>query len=190
MQGHAVRDAVVDVLLGRRTPFVEQHRLDGLSTWNLLADFPPERLRILLESLVRAGCAQIAADGSNLLSLTARGRRVARREDPEFTIRWPGEGPAATRPRATAAPPRAPAPRNDFAADLSPAARRRAVALRVWRKETADDLGIAAFRIMANKTLFRVAEENPHTLSHLSRLVYSQTLNEYGEDILDVLRDC
>ena len=48
---------------------------------------------------------------------------------------------------------------------------------------------MAAFRIMANKTLFRVAEENPRTLAHLSHLVYSQTLNEYGEDILDVLRD-
>ena len=81
------------------------------------------------------------------------------------------------------------APRNDFAGDLAPAARRRALALRSWRKETADELGVAAFRIMANKTLFRVAEENPRTLAHLSHLVYSQTLNEYGEDILDVLRD-
>ena len=71
----------------------------------------------------------------------------------------------------------------------APAARRRALALRSWRKETADELGVAAFRIMANKTLFRVAEENPRTRAHLSHLVYSQTLNEYGEDILDVLRD-
>ena len=34
-----------------------------------------------------------------------------------------------------------------------------------------------------------MAEENPRTLAHLSHLVYSQTMNEYGEDILDVLRD-
>ena len=53
----------------------------------------------------------------------------------------------------------------------------------------ADDLGVAAFRIMSNKTLFRIAEENPRTLSHLSHIVYNQTLNAYGEDILDVLSD-
>ena len=40
---------------------------------------------------------------------------------------------------------------------------------------------------MSNKTLFRIAEENPRTLSHLSHIVYNQTLNTYGEDILDVL---
>lgn len=48
---------------------------------------------------------------------------------------------------------------------------------------------MAAFRIMGNKTLFRVAEENPRTLAHLSHIVYNQTLNEFGEDILDVLAD-
>ena len=76
---------------------------------------------------------------------------------------------------------------DDFGGHLSPAARIRANALRRWRKEEADDLGIAAFRIMSNKTLFRIAEENPRTLSYLSHIVYNQTLNTYGEDILDVL---
>ena len=40
---------------------------------------------------------------------------------------------------------------------------------------------------MSNKTLFRIAEENPRTLSYLSHIVYNQTLNTYGENILDVL---
>ena len=80
--------------------------------------------------------------------------------------------------------------RDAFGADLSPAARARANALRAWRRDTAEELGVAAFRIMGNKTLFAVAEENPRSLAQLSRLVYRQTLNEYGEDILDVLSDC
>ena len=180
---------IVDVLLGLRTPLVAQHRLSDLSTWNLLAGFAPERLRILVESLVRAGCATRAADGSDLIRLTPKGLRVARREEPEFTIRWPSATATARRIPVPVQSPAPAAPRNDFAGDLAPAARRRALALRSWRKETADELGVAAFRIMANKTLFRVAEENPRTLAHLSHLVYSQTLNEYGEDILDVLRD-
>ena len=149
-----------------------------------------ELLHILLESLVRAGCALHAADGTDRIRLTPKGLRVARREEPEFTIRWPSEKTAVRTPAARTVPAQPPrTPRNDFAADLSPAARRRAFALRAWRKETAEDLGVAAFRIMGNKTLFRVAEENPRTLAHLSHIVYNQTLNEFGEDILDVLAD-
>ena len=190
MKGQYAVRHVVDVLLGNQTPFVMEHRLVDLSTWNLLNGFKPEILRILLESLVRAGCAQQTADGTELIRLTPKGLRVARREEPEFTIRWPSEKVPVRAAVARSLPVATPrVPRNDFAADLSPAARRRALALRAWRKETAEDLGVAAFRIMGNKTLFRVAEENPRSLAHLSHLVYNQTLNEFGEDILDVLRD-
>ena len=199
MKGACAQAHVVDVLLGNATPFVKAHGLDTLTTWNLLAGFRPEHLRILLESLVRAGCARVEADGSDRIRLTAKGLRVARREEPEFTVRWPSDQPTRPRPDppGSVSAPRAsggvPAPgartRDAFGADLSPAARTRANALRVWRKDTADGLGVAAFRIMSNKTLFAVAEENPRSLSQLSHLVYRQTLNEYGEDILDVLSD-
>ena len=190
MKGLYAMRHVVDVLLGHATPFVAEHHLADLSTWNLLNGFKAELLHILLESLVRAGCALHAADGTDRIRLTPKGLRVARREEPEFTIRWPSEKTAVRTPAAHTVPAQPPrTPRNDFAADLSPAARRRAFALRAWRKETAEDLGVAAFRIMGNKTLFRVAEENPRTLAHLSHIVYNQTLNEFGEDILDVLAD-
>ena len=190
MKGLYAMRHVVDVLLGHATPFVAENHLADLSTWNLLNGFKAELLHILLESLVRAGCALHAADGTDRIRLTPKGLRVARREEPEFTIRWPSEKTAVRTPAAHMVPAQPPrTPRNDFAADLSPAARRRAFALRAWRKETAEDLGVAAFRIMGNKTLFRVAEENPRTLAHLSHIVYNQTLNEFGEDILDVLAD-
>ena len=199
MKGACARTHVADVLLGNATPFVKAHGLDALSTWNLLAGFRPEHLRILLETLVRAGCARVEADGSDRIHLTAKGLRVARREEPEFTIRWPSDQPARPRPLSLGGAAAAhalggvPSPvartKDVFGADLSPAARTRANALRAWRKDTADGLGVAAFRIMSNKTLFSVAEENPRSLSQLSRLVYRQTLNEYGEDILDVLAD-
>ncbi len=190
MKGLYAMRHVVDVLLGHATPFVAENHLAELSTWNLLNGFKAELLHILLESLVRAGCALHAADGTDRIRLTPKGLRVARREEPEFTIRWPSEKTAVRTPAARTVPAQPPrTPRNDFAADLSPAARRRAFALRAWRKETAEDLGVAAFRIMGNKTLFRVAEENPRTLAHLSHIVYNQTLNEFGEDILDVLAD-
>lgn len=93
MKGLHPRPLVVDVLIGRRSSGVEAHGLDKLSTWNLLNGFSANLLRILLESLVRAGCATLAADDSGIIKLTAKGLRVARREEPEFTIRWPSETP-------------------------------------------------------------------------------------------------
>lgn len=196
MKGCHPRSVVVDVLLGNLSAAVRQHQLNTLSTWNLLNGFRPEMLRILLETLVRSGCASLTTDGTDLIRLTAKGMRVARREEPEFTIRWPTDQ-SVTRTRAPIEPPAVNLPAHisgrstgsDFGATLSGAARTRAFALRSWRKDTADELGVAAFRIMSNKTLFRVAEEAPRSLAHLSHLVPHQTLNEFGEDILDVLRD-
>ena len=197
MKGCHPQSVVVDVLLGNLSAAVRQHQLNALSTWNLLNGFKPEMLRILLETLVRSGCASLATDGTDLIRLTSKGMRVARREEPEFTIRWPSDK-STSRARAPIEPPAlnlsshipGRSAGSDFGATLSTAARTRAFALRSWRKDTADELGVAAFRIMSNKTLFRVAEDNPRTLAHLSHLVSRQTLNEFGEDILDVLGDC
>ena len=188
MKGEHAASRVVEVLVGARSAYAEQHGLTALSTWNILQGFKSDVLGILIETLVRAGCVRYVADGDNRVALTAKGLRVARREEPDFTIRWPTET-ARIRPARTTT--RVPAPRlfDDFGGHLSPDARRRATALRRWRKDVADDLGVAAFRIMGNKTLFRIAEENPRTLSHLSHIVYNQTLNAYREDILDVLSD-
>ena len=186
MKGEHAVSHVVNVLTGIKSAYVGQHGLNALSTWDILHGFKPDLLVILIETLIRSGCIRPVADGDDRVALTAKGLRVARREEPDFTIRWPTEAVKA-RPARTAS--RVPAPRSydDFGGHLSPEARIRANALRRWRKEEADNLGIAAFRIMSNKTLFRIAEENPRTLSHLSHIVYNQTLNTYGEDILDVL---
>ena len=195
MKGEHAVSRVAETLLGQKNAYLEKFHLTELSTFGLLVGFNPLILRTLVESLVRAGCAFVSADGIDLIRLTPKGFRVAKREEPEFTIRWPTAQkppPPARSTYRTASSTRVPTlrPGGDFAADLDPASRRRAFALRTWRRDTAEELGVAAFRIMANKTLFTVARENPHTLAHLSHLVYNQTLNEFGEDILDVLSDC
>ena len=63
--------------------------------------------------------------------------------------------------------------------------------LRTWRKEVASELGIPAFRIMTNKTLDALVAERPTTLAALSSIygLYRQTREEYGEDILDIIRN-
>ena len=187
MKGLHAAAKVVEVLLGKPSDYISANGLDRLSTWNLLKGSDPVELRILVETLVRSGCASMSAEGRELVKLTPKGVRVAKREEPEFTIRWPTDAqPKRRTPAALDVPVRVPRA-SDFASELDPASRRRALALRSWRKETADEMGVAAFRIMSNKTLFAVAQANPRTLAHLSHLVYNQILNEFGEDILDVL---
>jgi len=184
--GHAV-SRVVETLLGVSSAYTAEHGLERLSTWGILAGTPPAWLRILIESLVRAGCAYRSAEGADTIGLTPKGMRVAKREEPEFTIRWPEEAP-----RRTPKPVRSvrKARGDDFGADLAPDEQARAQALRRWRMEAATERGVAAFRIMSNKTLFSIARADPRSRAHLSHLVYPSVLNEFGEDILDVLSDC
>ena len=63
--------------------------------------------------------------------------------------------------------------------------------LRTWRKGVAEELGIPAFRIMTNRTLDALVSERPTSLAALSGIfgIYRQTREEYGEDLLEVIRE-
>ena len=75
---------------------------------------------------------------------------------------------------------------------MKPGDYRLASELRTWRKDTAAGLGLPAFRIMTNKTLDAIATEHSASLSALSNIygIYQRTLDEYGDDILEIVADC
>ena len=202
MKGAHALARVVEVLLGAKTRYIADNGLADLSTYGLLAGQDPEELKLLLWALVRAGCATVSDDGEDLVALTPKGLRVARKEEAGFTLLWPrriyeaplsfaqqiaNERKAAARqePRSRS---RAPSP-SAFSAS-SPADLALASELRSWRKSVADELGIPAFRIMTNKTLDALVAERPTTLAALSRIygIYRQTREEYGEDLIDMIR--
>jgi len=207
MKGEHSLARVVEVLLGAKTRYIADNALDRLSTYGLLPSYDPEELKLLLEALVRAGCATLSDDGEDLVAITAKGLRVARKEEAQFTLLWPRRAHVApislaqqiAKARKAAARAenmrtenarggarRPPAPAAMSRGDLALSSE-----LRTWRKEVAADLGIPAFRIMTNKTLDAIVAERPHTLAELSRIygIYSQTRDEYGEDILDMVRE-
>ena len=120
-------------------------------------------------------------DGEDVIAITPKGIRVAKKEEPNFTLLWPRRAHAV--PLSFA---------QQIANERKAAVRGEKLAseLRTWRKEVAAELGIPAFRIMTNKTLDALVAERPTTLAALSSIfgIYRQTREEYGEDILDIIR--
>ena len=201
MKGEHALARVVETLLGVGSRYLTDHALDRLSTYGLLKGSDPEEVKLVLEALVRAGCATLSDDGEDLIAITPKGLRVARKEECGFTLLWPRRGhdvplsfvqriaeerKAAARQEAAASRGRAPAPGRT----LSPSDLALASELRTWRKDLASELGLPAYRIMTNKTLDAIVAERPSSLSALSRIygIYQQTRDEYGEDILDIVR--
>lgn len=63
--------------------------------------------------------------------------------------------------------------------------------LRIWRKETADQLGRPAFQVLTNTTLRDIAVAKPKTMTQLGVLrgIGDVKLTQYGAEILRVVRD-
>ena len=63
-------------------------------------------------------------------------------------------------------------------------------ALRVWRKQTAENRGVESDIIVSNNTMWALAEHNPRTLDALERVkeLGAWKCKTYGEAILKVLR--
>ena len=203
MKGAHSLSRVVEVLVGARTRYVAEAGLDRLSTYALLADGSPEEIGALIRALVRSGCAAMTDDGEELVAITAKGVRVAKREEPNFTLLWPRPAAPARRTAVEAAREAAEAlkrtthrgaaqrrPPPSPGALTSPGDLALASELRTWRREVAADLGIPAFRIMTNRTLEAIVAERPDSRSALARVfgIYRQTCEQYGEDILDLVR--
>ena len=202
MKGEHALARVVETLLGVPSRYASEHGLDRLSTYGLLKGTDPEELKQILEALVRAGCIVKSDDGEDILTITAKGVRVAKKEESGFTLLWPRrahEVPLSFAQRIAnerkAAARRDPVSKGRGPASvpmrtLSPSDLALAAELRSWRKEVAADLGIPAFRIMTNRTLDAIVAERPTSLSALSHVygLYQQTRDEYGEDILDLVR--
>ena len=199
--GHALA-RVKEVLLGVKTRYITENGLDQLSTYGLLSGFDPEELGLLLDAIVRAGCATLSDDGEDIVSITAKGVRVAKKEEPNFTLLWPRkahETPVSFAQRIAngrkaemrAAPGLRNRPRPLPIHSTRPEDIALASELRTWRKGVAEELGIPAFRIMTNRTLDALVSERPTSLAALSGIfgIYRQTREEYGEDLLEVIRE-
>ena len=202
MKGEHPLARVSEVLLGVRTRYIVKTGLDQLSTYGLLAGYDPEELGLLLDALVRAGCAVLSDDGDDIVSITAKGVRVAKKEEPNFTLVWPRksyETPQSFAQRIAegrkadmrAMSSRRNRQRPQFVHLTRPEDIALASELRTWRKGVAEELGVPVFRIMTNRTLDAIVVGRPKSLGALRGVfgMYRQVSTEYGEDLLAIIRE-
>jgi ATP-dependent DNA helicase RecQ len=174
---------VIDILLGKQTDKVSQHRHDSLSVFGVGKDLTDLQWRAVVRQLLAQGVLAVEGDYGTLLSTPAgdevlyRGRQIRLRDDP---VRVPQAKPArASRAAASTA----------AATELSEADAAVFDQLRAWRGAAAKEQGVPAYVIFHDATLRQIASQSPSTLTELSTVngVGDAKLAKYGQQILDIL---
>jgi ATP-dependent DNA helicase RecQ len=175
---------LIDVLRGKATDKVAQHRHDRLSTFGIGADLDEARWRGVLRQLVALG--HVVTEGEyNTLALTDRAREVLRGDVP-VVLRVP-RGPLPRERRGGAA--RTGRAGVGMAAALDVEAQARFAALKTWRAEVARAHNLPAYVVFHDATLAAMAQQPPATLDALATIngVGARKLEAYGREILRVL---
>src|SRR5215467_745749 len=168
---------VIDILLGKQTPKVTQHRHDTLTVFGIGTDLRDTEWRGIVRQLLAQGLLAVEGDYGTLV-LTDASAQVLRKQRPVLLRREP-ERPAKA-PRARKAGPVA-----DLPADAAVAFER----LRAWRAATAKEQGVPAYVIFHDATLREVAVTSPSSLAELSKVsgIGETKLARYGQQLLDAL---
>jgi ATP-dependent DNA helicase RecQ len=169
---------VVDVLLGKATDKVLQHRHNDLSVFGVGADLPVQTWRSVVRQSIVAGYLRADAERYGALVLTTESRKVLRGEIP-VSFR--------TDPTRTKTPRRRPAP----STPVGPEDAELWDALRACRRELADEHGVPAYVIFHDRTLREMMLAKPGSADELLAItgVGEAKLERYGKRFLEVLAD-
>ena len=168
---------LIDILRGKQTPKVIQHRHDSLTVFGVGTELDDAAWRGVVRQLLAQGLLAVEGDYGTLVltkesyEVLSQRRQVMLRREPERTAR------AARSPRRTAP------------ADLPAAASSVFEQLRGWRAAAAKEQGVPTYVIFHDATLRQIATEQPSTLAGLAKVngVGEAKLAKYGQQILDTL---
>jgi ATP-dependent DNA helicase RecQ len=174
---------VIDILLGKATPKVTQHRHDSLTVFGIGTELRDTEWRGVVRQLLAQGLLAVEGDYGTLVltgsstEVLRKHREVALRREPERPVK-----PAKARRAAAAAA---------VAADLPEAAAGVFERLRAWRGAAAKEQGVPAYVIFHDATLREIAARSPSTLAELGTVsgVGEHKLAKYGQQVLDTLTD-
>ncbi len=171
---------VIDILTGKKTPKVAEHRHDELTVFGVGTDMRDIEWRGVARQLLAQGLLGVEGD-YGVLALTPDSAAVLRRQRDNIMFRHEPERTRATRkPKAAS-----------VTADLSPEQVKLFDRLREWRAGQAREQGMPAYVIFHDATLREIASQRPADLDGLSGVngVGEAKLAKYGQQILDVLTD-
>ncbi len=161
----------------------------------------------LMGAMARAGLVRLMdtafeKDGKTIpfrkASLTREGEEVDEDTPLELSIRAAGETPPpATKSRRKAKVKKAPAkraaskraPARKTEEVESPVDSQAAVLMKEWRRAQAKKLGVPSFRIMSDRVLMAIAEDQPTTLAELLAIpgIGLKTVEKYGAQIYRIV---
>ncbi|MQA01621.1 MAG: DNA helicase RecQ [Streptosporangiales bacterium] len=167
---------IVDILLGRRTPKVEQHRHDELTVFGVGTDIGEADWRGVLRQLLAQQLLAVTGEyGTFALTESSGGvlrgeRTVLLRKEPARPVK------AAKQPKTVDA-------------ELSEAAAGVFERLRAWRAQAAKEQGVPAYVIFHDAALRQIATTLPTSLAELATVngVGESKLDKYGQQVLDAL---
>ena len=169
---------LIDILLGKQTPRVDQYGHDDLSTFGIGTDLSDTEWRGVVRQLLAQGLLAVSSDGFGTLGITEASagvldgsRRVALRREPERTTTR-----SARKTRSAAA-------------ELPEALQPVFEALRTWRASAAKEQGVPAYVIFHDATLRELATRHPSSIEELGTVtgVGESKLAKYGDQLLEVL---
>jgi ATP-dependent DNA helicase RecQ len=178
---------VIDILIGKQTAKVSQHKHDSLSVFGVGKDLTDTQWRAVVRQLLAQGVLAVEGDYGTLLCTPAsdevlyRGRQIRLRQDPPRVAQ--AKPAKAARAGETGAA--------SVSAELPEAAAAVFEQLRAWRAAVAKEQGMPAYVIFHDAALRQIAMQLPATLAELATVngVGETKLARYGQQILDLLAD-
>ncbi len=174
---------IMDIVRGKTTEKVTQHRHADLSTFGIGAEFSEQQLRGVLRQLIATNAVQVDAAAFNTLVLTDGSRAVLKGEVP-VQLRVSTATPSGKSRRSAGRSAAAKAP-----VALDDAAHQRYAALRDWRSEVAKSHNLPAYVIFHDATLVAIAQRAPASLDDLQGIsgIGARKLEAYGNEVLRVV---
>ena len=177
---------VIDILLGKQTPRITQHRHDTLKVFGIGTELRESEWRGVVRQLLAEGLLAVEPDyGALVLTPTSADVLGKRREVP---LRREPERPAKA-PRTRTSSARDATRRDSAPTELTAEAKDLFERLRAWRASVAREQGLPAYVIFHDATLRQIAAERPTTLAALSTIngIGEAKLAKYGQQVLDQL---
>lgn len=171
---------LIDVLRGKPTDKIQQHRHDTLSTFGIGDELDEKQWRSVFRQLVARGFVGVDTAGFGALTLQEKSRPLLR-------------GETALRLRHEPAD----VPRQRYRSNKQQKALQndqdRALwqALRDCRRELADEHGIPPYRVFSDVTLMGILETRPQNLASMLAIsgIGDVKLEHFGQAFLDVVRE-
>lgn len=174
---------LIDVLLGKLTPKIEQFNHQQLSTFGIGKELAQQQWSSVYRQLVAAGLISVDMQAYGGLKLTETSRPVLRGEQ-EVWLRRDAEPVKRTSSKAE----RSSRLREAFAgANDDPLWQ----ALKAKRMELAREQGVPPYVIFHDSTLLEMLNRKPQSLTDMGLIsgVGQSKLAKYGDDFLQVLED-